>query len=1521
MLGHRVPSADGLWENVLDINQLPYLKDHVVQHSILFPAAAYVELALSAARSTLGKGIIDVEDMDIMRPLVIPTHSDPIIQTYVNPKDGEVEVSSRVERDSSEWIRHARARVSRREIQTPAAFENLAELSARLPHSVSSEEHYKASSARGLDYGLAFQGVSKVLLSAPSASRREALAEISLPLLDADGLAGYFAHPAVLDSCIQVLITLIAQTDKGNSSTIPVHLGRVRSLSPVPNRVFCHVIMTNESDRSAVANFRVLSPDGELLLQVDGARCQKVDFQNRSTAPMIAEWWRPDTAPASSLPEGLPSPAQLQQSLAEDLPAIIAANDRAAFYREIQPAFARLSAAYAAKALASLELGDSPFDISRLTRKAGIKRDQVGLLTRIVHICEASGYLSKSAGKWRWNASQRIEDPQILWRDLFETRPRYYAELMLASATGEQLSLQLRGEAVESSAALLDQASDTSPWQAPYNQIVRAAIEKLVASWPASRPIRILELTAAGGGLSAWVLPVLPAERTDYVWTDPSDAAIGRAEHRFANHRFARFAALDPKIDFLTQGQPAGYFDLVLATHALSASADAPQLLEQIAAIMAPGGMLVSIEPQNDPIQTLLFDRTISEWLPELSEAGFEDAIRLDDSQACTAGQTAQQFVLLARLGARFNKLHAPKAKEIASKRWLVLAEDSSFVQSIVQSLTAQNQQAIAKSLAANETPETFKTLLENSKADEIVLLANAGAPGDNLLAVEKQRCWHALQLVQAIEATKDAIPACHLTFVTVGAFPTANGQAPIDPGQSSLWGLGRVIGNEHSVLNIRLIDLQSAQLGEPEALCLSNELLRRDTETEVQLSNGLRYVNRERMSSLSDLAHRSSHASPSFALDFQPHAGLDSLYLRAAERSAPGPNEVEIAVAAAGLNFRDVLWVMGMLPEEAVEHGFSGPTIGMECSGQIVQVGSNVSGLKPGNRVVAFASDCFGSHVTTDANAVAVIPDDLDIIAAATIPTAFLTAYYAFDYLARLEPGETVLIHGAAGGVGMAAIQIAKLKGAKVIGTAGSPRKRRMLELLGVDHVLNSRTLEFADDVMKLTGGLGVDVVLNSLAGEAITKSLQCLRPFGRFLEIGKRDLYGNSQIGLRPFRNNLSYFGIDADTLIVERAKLAQTIFKKVVAHFAAGELRPLPFQAIPVSRAAEAFRSMQQSRHIGKLVVSMQADRHSSLHVVPTAKAIKPAATYLITGGLSGFGLATAEWLAEQGATSLALLGRRGASTEEAIAAITRLEKMGVQVRAFSADVSDRAALNQVLATVRREMAPLTGVLHAAAAIEDAPILNLTPDQLERVFQPKMIGAWNLHEATLKDPIDMFVLYSSSSALVGNPGQGAYVAANLYLDALALYRRSQNLPALSIGWGAIIARILSSLLKSSVPIDQALQVASQSMGNIPYQVLIAQAGVDVKLGKTLSESLNKNNNLFPVLIIEMLEVGEESGTTENILEQLAGHYEEEVDTTMRNLSTIIEPLLILIIGGVVGFLALALITPIYSIGNSIS
>jgi acyl transferase domain-containing protein/NADPH:quinone reductase-like Zn-dependent oxidoreductase/acyl carrier protein len=1394
LLGHRVPSADALWENTLDTNQLPYLKDHVVQKAVLFPAAGYIEMALAAGQIALGKGTLDVENFEVLRPLAIPAQGDPLIQTSIDARDGTVEISSRPDRDATEWTMHARGRLSRTEGHDRHEPSNLTEVVSRMPVTVNAADHYAGSSRRGLDYGPAFQGVGTVHLTDPGASRREAMAEIRLPFLESGGLEHYLTHPSLLDSCVQVLISLIGQNEKRDCCTIPVQLGRVRSIAPLTSGMFCHVVMRSESERSVVADFRVTDAAGNLLLTIDQARCQKVDFQQAAPAPLTSEWWRPDSlAPALVVPAALPAPADTLAGMAADLERIASENRRSEFYTEIRPRIERLVGAYAAKAIAALGPGDAPFDLARLARKAGVKRGQATLLAKLVRICEEDGQLTSANGAWRWNQDRVPESPEMIWSELFRRYPRYQAEALLLAQAGDNLVSTLRGEdGGDLGAALLDQLQDTSPFQAPYNQIVRATIEKLVAAWPAQRPMRVLEVGGAGGGLAAWVLPVLPAQRADYVFTDPSEAALGRAEHRFAAHRFARFATLDLSRDLVEQGQPAGYFDLVIGANALGSTNDPRALLARLRSVMAPGGQLLTIEANKDRFTDLVLGQHLGVYLDDLAAGGFEGAVALHDTSACPQGQTPEQSVLLARCGPVAPLPSTQAVPEVVGHLALIVEEgeeSSDFCAALVQSLSSRGRNVLVTTFTGREEDlkNAVAAVLGRRQSDEVVYLAAADNGKHGLLDTQKLRCLTALHIVQSLETSAGEKPS-RLTFVTRGAFPTANGQGPIDPGQSPLWGLGRVIGNEHSDLNIRMIDLHTTSNGQEEAGWLAAELLRRDAETEVQLSGGHRFVNRERLTNLIDEAREAGPSASAFVLDFLPRGGLDTLYLRATGRNAPAPHEVEIAVKAAGLNFRDVLWSMGMLPEEAVEHGFSGPTIGMECAGEIVRVGAAVTSLKPGDRVVAFASSCFASHVTTDGGSVARIPDGIDYASAATIPTAFLTAYYALDHLARLEAGETVLIHGAAGGVGLAAIQIAKLKGAKIIGTAGSDRKRRMLEMLGVDHVLSSRSLDFADEVMKITAGVGVDVVLNSLAGEAITKSLQCLRPFGRFLEIGKRDLYANSRIGLRPFRNNLSYFGIDADTLLIERPALARSTFRAVIDHFATGALRPLPFQEVPISRAAEAFRCMQQSRHVGKLIVSMQLDKQASLPLVRSANPIRPAATYLVTGGLGGFGLATAGWLVDQGATSLALVGRRGPVTEEALAGIAELQKKGAAVRAFAADIADVDSLGAVLAAVRAEMAPLAGIIHSAAVIEDAPILNLGDEQLERVLRPKLLGAWNLHQATLGDSLDMFVLYSSSSAVVGNPGQGAYVAANLYLDALALHRRSLGLPALAVGWGAI-------------------------------------------------------------------------------------------------------------------------------------
>jgi phthiocerol/phenolphthiocerol synthesis type-I polyketide synthase C len=575
----------------------------------------------------------------------------------------------------------------------------------------------------------------------------------------------------------------------------------------------------------------------------------------------------------------------------------------------------------------------------------------------------------------------------------------------------------------------------------------------------------------------------------------------------------------------------------------------------------------------------------------------------------------------------------------------------------------------------------------------------------------------------------------------------------------------------------------------------LAREILCPDAEDEILLTASGRFATRIAPAALPQLASASTvleERRPRVQLDCSVPGPFRNLAWRAEpEPEFMAEDEVEIEVRAAGLNFRDVMYAMGLLPDEAVEDGFCGPTLGMEVSGIVTRVGAGVTEVAPGDAVIAFAPASFANRVRTRALAVTRKPAAWSFAAAATVPTAFFTAYYALHELARLREGERVLIHGAAGGVGIAAIQLAKHLGAEIFATAGTEEKRDFVHLLGADHVFDSRSLAFADEVLEATGGVGVDVILNSLAGDAIPRNLRLLRPFGRMLELGKRDFYENSQVGLRPFRNNISYFGIDADQLLAQRPDTARRVFVDLMALFLDGTLQPLPHRTFHAMDIAAAFRHMQASRHLGKIVVAFPPDfapLAPGLTEAPPV-AIRADATYLVSGGLSGFGLRTARWLVERGARHLLLLSRRGgAGAPEVANELLRFAEQGVMVAAPACDVADLGQLRKILDSINGSMPPLAGVVHAAMVIEDALLRDMDRGQLHRVLAPKMLGALNLHEATRECALDWFVLYSSATTLFGNPGQAAYVAANLGVEALANERRSLGLPVTCVGWGPI-------------------------------------------------------------------------------------------------------------------------------------
>ncbi|HEV2343873.1 MAG TPA: type I polyketide synthase, partial [Actinocrinis sp.] len=471
---------------------------------------------------------------------------------------------------------------------------------------------------------------------------------------------------------------------------------------------------------------------------------------------------------------------------------------------------------------------------------------------------------------------------------------------------------------------------------------------------------------------------------------------------------------------------------------------------------------------------------------------------------------------------------------------------------------------------------------------------------------------------------------------------------------------------------------------------------------------------------------------------------------------------EVRVRVRAAGLNFRDVLVALGVYPGEAF--------IGNEGAGVVLETGPGVTGVKPGDRVMGMLPQAFGPLAVTDHRWLVPMPPQWSYEQAATVPTAFLTAYYALARVAAVRAGERVLVHAAAGGVGMAAVQIARHLGAEVYATA-SPAKHDVLRAMGLDddHIASSRDPQFAGRVLAATAGVGVDVVLNSLVGELTDASLSVLPRGGRFVELGKADLRDPDQV--TQAHPAVMYQAID---LVRDAdAELLHSMLAEITALARAGALRPLPVRATDVRQARQAFRTMSQGRHTGKLVLTMP-------------RLPDPSGTVLVTGGTGTLGALVARHLVSAwGVRHLILASRRGEQAPGAADLRAQLRELGASVRVAACDVADRAALAALLAAIPGDH-PLTGIVHTAGQLDDGVVTSLTAQQMATVLRPKADAAVHLDELTRDADLGMFVLFSAAGGVIGNPGQGNYSAANAFLDALAANRRARGQAATSIAWG---------------------------------------------------------------------------------------------------------------------------------------
>ncbi|KQU73852.1 MULTISPECIES: type I polyketide synthase [unclassified Rhizobacter] len=729
-----------------------------------------------------------------------------------------------------------------------------------------------------------------------------------------------------------------------------------------------------------------------------------------------------------------------------------------------------------------------------------------------------------------------------------------------------------------------------------------------------------------------------------------------------------------------------------------------------------------SLPARPEPVEGLarIATEATGDWLLLSDDTGVAAALRA--SLQRHGGRCTEVVV-----GERFQRL--------ASNRWSVDPRDAAQMQSVVTDWRSHGTPRGVVALWSLDTP---------------------GADPRDADAAELRASGSLLHVLQALAADAEAAPVA-LWLVTRGAQAVGPHEAPLSSAAAGAWAFLGVLAVEHPDIPLRAIDIDATGIE-----ALQAELLSSAPRPRVALRGPTRHEPR--------LARRhapSTAAAPSQRVEVARAGTLDGLALRPLAARPLKPDELRIQVHAAGLNFRDVLLALGMYPG-------SGIPLGAECAGIVSEVGAAVDGWRVGERVFGFVHDSMGSEAVAPAAFVAPTPPGLSNEQAAALPVAFLTAHHGLFGIAGLQRGQRVLVHAGAGGVGMAAVQLALRAGAEVHATAGSPEKRARLLAMGVRTAMDSRSTAFAAELMRATGGAGVDVLLNSLAGDFIPAGLGVVARGGWFLELGKRDIWTPEAVD--EACPGIHYAAYDLGDAAYADPRLLRPMLTALQAGLQDGSLQPLPVTAFELAEAADAFRHMAQAKHIGKIVLRMPGR---------VSFEVRPDASYLVTGGLGALGLHTARWLQRAGARQLALLGRHAPSAE-AQQAIHEIEAAGTQVRCFAADAGDGAALQRVLETVAREMAPLRGIVHAAGTLDDGIALRQQWPRCAAVLHGKARAAQHLHELTRTLPLDFFVMYSAAGLLLGAPGQCAYAAANAELDALAQMRRAQGLPALSVAWG---------------------------------------------------------------------------------------------------------------------------------------
>ncbi|KAL4900418.1 hypothetical protein BDW74DRAFT_182748 [Aspergillus multicolor] len=1416
LLGSRSVESSELepaWRNLLRLEDVPWIAEHALQGNVIFPGAGYISMAGEAALQ-LNTDATDysIRNMLIKNPLLMKESAEYELITTLKPVkitdlvESEWFAFTIVSYDGTAWTKHCHGQI-RAGCDRPPKGRKI----KRHARVLDVEACYRYVERLGFAYGPLFRRFTS--LSADPNDRRASATLIDLPRPKPSDGCRYPIHPAVMDHLLQAFPMAVAQgLSRRFQIIVPAAIGHIYVRRPdVPEAELSLEALMAET------GFGTLTGQAIMMARDAGG--------NENDAVPVLSMSDVMGFPASGDGDTASNPLGSQIRWAPDIDflntqMLLPRNDPDEEYARVMQTSRELSVLFILETAAKLESVTAEPVLPRIeTWKAWVYSTAARLSQ---HTGTAGEVLEMQAQKWTGMDSEARQGiiRTLLSQYQSNTSSEADTETMPAPLSCLQYIYE-NCEDLMTAETLPDEARAhidkyCTFLYAPHDHGWGHFLSHLGHSNPA---MRIIEIGSGPGSVTRFIMKHLKSPEavrlySMYTSTDAFDENIEAAKKAFAEED-VEFKHLDLTRDVAEQGFEKGSFDLVIASNIHRDSGkELGVSLKNIRELLAPRGRLLLQELSEEHLSADFVMGLLPGWriadgpveMPIFTSFNVPDRLAgIDKGLDCGLAQGPNQKFHHELNPELDSALHAAGISEIkaVSKHDATLSLISSIHPEMPENKTIV---LLTEATAISPWNKMLKTALEEQGHEVLLSNLQSGLPtpskaGDEVSDNDRDK-YLVISLLDLdgpylhnlCEDGFKALQTLLSDFNQPILWVTKMSQFRCeDPRYGLIFGFARTMRHEKeadfSTFETDVFDDAAAKsvVSVVRKLQWSRAIEYIDPEYEFALDQGIIQVGRCHWVSPADHMNVDASKDLSRRLDIESLGSIDTLRWISFEDPALQEGEVEIDMQYIGLNFRDILVSLGLFGEPN--------EFGLEGSGIIRRVApGTVRDLKVGDRVALLTTGTFRTRFVVHSRYCLRIPDHVSLQDAATMPSVYITAAYCLGHLARLQKGESVLIHSACGGVGLAAIRVSEYIGAKIYATVGSEEKvQYLIDRFGIsrERIFNSRSTDFLHDVLRETNGRGVDVVLNSLTGALLHASWDCLASFGRMIELGKRDFLSGGQLNMGPFIRNRSYMGFDLTQFGREAVPTYETMHEQFETLSEKNELVPIrPVKVYEAAEVVDAFRYMQQGVHMGKILIKMPDDPNS-LSVSPGQSpfSFRSDASYLLVGGLGGLGRSVSTWMVERGARCLVYLSRSVCASEKDQTFIHELEEQGCEVLCVPGDVTVAADVENAIEKCPR---PLAGIAQMAGVLQDALFERMTYSNWKTCTAPKVQGTWNLHDATFSPTkntnLDFFITVSSVSGICGNPGQSNYAAANTFLDSFTQYRRNLGLPAAVLDLGAI-------------------------------------------------------------------------------------------------------------------------------------